>query len=284
MGLGDLILRTGVVGAALVAGCFVVMVKKPTSMFRSACQHFGAGILLGAVACELLPDISESVFVKADDQVTGAMMFLIGFTLNYCFLIFMARYVGPKVTGVPFGSEHSKDDTGVQNKYSLMDEAPRDPTIPFSLCLVVGQNCLMDGLLIGIATGADDEDIGDGSNAGWLLSISLALDGMFMGVNTTNSMLKRGVPLWKILTFCGFVASLTVVGGLIAYELIVHLDAYFDIAAFAFGVAGLTYIVTEEYMVEGHEDPEVDKWFVTILFFVAFGGVSTYHLATHSPH
>ena len=136
----------------------------------------------------------------------------------------------------------------------------------------------MDGLLIGIAAAADNDDDGD---AGWLLSISLGIDGCMMGINTTNSMLKRGIPFWKIVAFCSFVASLTLVGAFIAYELVELLDVYFDIAAFAFGVAGLLFIVIEEYMIEGHEDPNADLWYVTIQFFTAFSGVVTYHLATH---
>ena len=215
-------------------------------------------------------------------------MFLLGFTINYLFLLGMARYIGPKLLGTAAhggSTEHGSLELNgsSQNTYALMNNSSNAlaeaPVIPFSLCLVVGQNCLMDGLLIGIAAAADNED-GDG-NAGWLLSISLGIDGCMMGINTTNSMLKRGIPFKKILAFCSFVASLTLVGGWIAYEMVEHFDVYFDIAAFAFGVAGLVFIITEEYMVEGHEDPAADKWYVTIQFFVALSAVVTYHLLTH---
>ena len=44
-----------------MAGVFLVKIKEPTPIFRSACQHFGGGVLMGAVAVELLPDITHAV-------------------------------------------------------------------------------------------------------------------------------------------------------------------------------------------------------------------------------
>lgn len=157
-----------------------------------------------------------------------------------------------------------------------IDGDVKSPRVPWSLCLVVCQNCFMDGLLIGIAAAADDTH---GGEAGWLLSISLALDGCFMGVNTAGSMQKQGIHACKIFLFCILSSAMCPVGGLVAFEIVEHMSEYFFIGALAFGVAGLLFIVSEEYLVEAHEDKSTDTWYVTINFFTAFALVLYWHLS-----
>jgi len=68
---------------------------------------------------------------------------------------------------------------------------------------------------------------------------------------------------------------------MIAGKFLNGLSGAFFAAINAFGLSGLLYLVTEELLIEAHEDDKTDRWYVSINTFVGFLIVMTLHEFLH---
>ena len=215
--------------AAVVIGGVLALVKAPGPGLRSAIQHFAAGVIFCVLATELLPDLLH----RRMPLVT-----IIGFSLGVAAMLLLKYF-------------SARSDKAAALKQ----------TGPMTLVIAMGIDIVLDGLLIGLGFAA-------GQKQGLLLTIALVLEVLFLGVSCATSLLNDGRSRGKILRTVGVFAVLLLVGASGGAVALTTLPAAVIDGLLAFGVAALLYLVTEELLVEAHEEPETP--FQTAMFFVGF--------------
>jgi len=145
--------------------------------------------------------------------------------------------------------------------------------LPIGLISAVWVNGAIDGLLIGIAF------VSSGT-AGLITAIALGIEQGLLGITTTKSLSR------SFTTFSTFAISVLLVipipiFGLIAGIYLNTLPPELFACINAFGLSGLLYLVTEELLIEAHEDPETDKWYVSYHTFLGFAIVVVLHEFLH---
>jgi len=241
-------------------------------------QHFASGILLAAIGWELAPSI------KAESNIDKGAI-IIGFLLGAAVLMFVGRYDfkhWQRCYGGASEEESSlisdKEDDGAKHKgeheggdkegYHLAvgeetGEVSEKREVPTGLIVAVCLDGSIDGLLIGIAYVASGA-------AGLITSIALALEMCLLGISTVTTLRKTRLAPWKIFFLTVTLPWAIMGAGMLGCTLLSGLNGSYYIALISFGSAGLLYLVTEELMIEAHEDEETDRWYVSGLFFLGF--------------
>ena len=121
---------------------------------------------------------------------------------------------------------------------------------------------LIDGFLVGIGFGLS-------MSSGWLLVIAITFEVLFVGLSLAMILANRGLDrvrasVW--LCVIGLLVPIGAVAGVLLFEV---LDGDWQIGILAFGSAALLYLVTEELLVEAHDQGETVVG--TSMFFVGFG-------------
>lgn len=228
--LTNVLAFASVPAGAVVVGGIVAALRVPSAAVRSAVQHLAAGVLLAALAVELLPEILH----RRLPWVT-----LCGFALG------VAAMLGLKALSVRL--EGWADD--------------RLPArLPLGLLLVSAVDIAVDGLLIGIAFAA-------GERQGLLITVALTLEVLFLGVATAAAMSGPGGRLRVVATTVAF-ALLLLGGAGTGASVLAGAGANVLDGVMSFGAAALMYLVTEELLVEAHEVPETPL--LTAMFFLGF--------------
>lgn len=132
---------------------------------------------------------------------------------------------------------------------------------PVGLLATVGIDLLIDGLVLGIAFSA-------GAAVGILLTVALTLEVLFLGVSTAISLGERIASRAKVVALTAGIALLLPLGVLLSAP-VEYASAPVKTGLFAFGLIALLYLVTEELLVEAHEQAEDTPW-ITALFFLGF--------------
>lgn len=129
------------------------------------------------------------------------------------------------------------------------------------LLVGVGIDTLLDGLLIGISFAA-------GTEAGQLLTIALAIELLSLGLVVATTLSQAGASRKRIIVTATMLFALVIVGAVVG--IIVLQDASNELLelVLSFGLAALLYLVTEELLVEAHEEPETP--IATAIFFAGF--------------
>lgn len=161
---------------------------------------------------------------------------LIGFTLG----------VGVMLALKWFGERGREEDPGRNTR---------------GLVTAMGIDTSLDGALIGLSFAA-------GAKQGLLLTIGLVLELSFLGVSCATSLRGAGQSSKKIIGTAALLGLTVLAGaGLGAVALNIAAPVVVD-ALLAFGVAALLYLVTEELLVEAHEERETPVQ--TAMFFLGF--------------
>lgn len=161
---------------------------------------------------------------------------LIGFTLGVAFMLALKWF-----------GEKGDDNDGRRDTRGLVT--------------ALGVDTSLDGALIGLSFAA-------GAKQGLLLTIGLVLELLFLGVSCGTSLRGSGQSTMKIAATAGLLGATVMIGaGLGAIALNTVAPVYVD-ALLAFGVAALLYLVTEELLVEAHEEKETPLQ--TAMFFLGF--------------
>lgn len=140
--------------AVLLLGGGIAALRRPGKQWTSYLQHFAGGVVLAALATELLPDI-----MHRRAPISAA----VGFALGTALMLGMRAL---------FGEEHD----------AKAGEAEGDVTA--SMVIAVGVDLLIDGFLIGLGFAA-------GARTGTLLTIALSLEVLFLGLSTTGANPRR---------------------------------------------------------------------------------------------
>ncbi len=214
--------------AALI-GAVVAAFRPPQAMARSYIQHLAAGVVFSVVAVELLPQI-----VAKHEPYEVAL----GFSLGVAVML-----------GIRW----------LTKRFSGNDEADnRDTT---GLLVAVGIDIALDGLLIGITFAA-------GATAGRLLTFALSVELLSLGLAVASSMAKAGSGRGRIILTTSLLFSLVVIGAVVGSVALQGASPEVIEIVLSFGLAALLYLVTEELLVEAHEEPETPL--ATATFFIGF--------------
>jgi len=244
-------------------------------------QHFASGILLAAIGWELAPSI------KAESNIDKGAI-IIGFLIGAAFLMFVGRYdfkhwqrcyggISEEESSLISDKEedHGKGqaaEDGQKDGYpiSLGDqdsggggEKVQAREVPTGLIIAVMLDGSIDGLLIGVAYVAS-------GSAGLITAIALGLEMCLLGISTVTTLNKTRLARWKTVTLVIVLPWAIMGAGMLGATVLSGLTGSWYIAVISFGAAGLLYLVTEELMIEAHEDEETDRWYVSGLFFLGF--------------
>ncbi|HKQ05626.1 MAG TPA: transporter [Blastocatellia bacterium] len=216
--------------AATITGATLATFKPPGPMLRSYIQHFAAGVVFSVVAVELLPDVVRE---HAPLQV------IIGFALGVAVMVGI-RSVTAKV---------EQKTEQVESRW------------PVAMLVAVGVDVLVDGFLIGIGFAA-------GAKEGKLLTLALTVELLSLGLAVCATLGKGGTARGKAILTTSLLGLLIVVGATVGATLLSAISEKTLEVVLSFGLAALLFLVTEELLVEAHEEPETPL--TTATFFAGF--------------
>ena len=268
--------------AMMLLSLVAINVQVPVKIV-SALQHLAAGIVLSAVAVELVPPILD-----APDDLATTFGMTVGFVLGITLFLALGKFCShdddddddaandadpSEHKHTPYstpGSEaKSRRSSHTETKLGMMreinDHPMPEPPFPVALAVAVGTDAAVDGLLIGISTTS-------GESAGLIIAIALTIEMGFLGL-TFAATLRNQPHGRRALAICA-PPLLLILGGLVGGALGAALSASppLHTGLLAFGVAALLYLVTEELLLEAHESqPEEHIWWVDACFFLGFG-------------
>ena len=183
------------------------------------------------VAVELLPDIVKK---HAPLEIT------IGFTAGVAVMLFL-RVASRRIA--------DKDD------------ANADAELPVGLLFGIAVDLILDGLLLGIGFAA-------GNSEGMMLAFALSLELLTLGLATTATLRTKAITKTRTFSVILVLSSLLAIASIIGTTLLRRLDNNALEIVLSFGLAALLYLVTEELLVEAHEEEETP--FHTASFFLGF--------------
>jgi ZIP family zinc transporter len=201
--------------AALVGGVIAIYYP-PAPQMESNIQHFAAGVVIAAVAAELLPDIHG----RAPQVV------VLGFAIGVVTMLGIHQ----------LSKTIEKRDIGGQFAGAA------------GLLITVSIDMLIDGVLIGV-TFLDNPD------TGVIIAVALAIEVLFLGVAGVIALPRdmRVVRKLAVPTVFGLLLASGVTGGVLALDGVTGAPIAIILA---FGSAALLYLVTEELLVKAGKVPE----------------------------
>lgn len=230
-----------VVGA--ITGAVIAIFHPPSAKTRSILQHFAAGVVFSVVAVELLPDVMREHNVWATS---------IGFALGVALMIGIKKLTA-------HGDEESSSEALAENEVSK------------AMLVAVGVDILIDGFLLGLGFVA-------GAKEGKLLALALTTELLSLGLALVCTLTKAKVTKTKSVAIVAGLASLILIGSLLGATVLQQLSKEVLEGVLSFGLAALLYLVTEELLVEAHEEPETplitSSFFAGFLLFLILGMVS----------
>lgn len=215
----------------ILLGGFIGLIFSIKSTLKSIIQHFVAGIVLAAVAVDLLPKIlnTGSTFTIAIGFIIGAVLMLL--------LMWLTERLEKNVT-----AEQASSYLGA--------------------VIAVAIDIFIDGFLIGISFIA-------GRESGLLVSVALATCAFFLAISIAMILKDRNVVIKKRIAWIILLAILMPLGAFIGSSVVTHLPESWLTEMLAFGVAALLYLAVEELVLEAHEEQTDTPW-ITAPFFLGF--------------
>jgi len=210
---------------AIVAslGGLLAVFWNPSHQTRSLIQHFAAGVVLAALAVEVLPEISREH--APGWVIIGAFAF--GGLMMYIM----------KLWSMHLESKESDSDKESFN-YGLIAATFIDVAV--------------DGFIIGAGFAA-------GGNTGFILALGLSVELLFLGLSLVSNTIKG----WRVVMMTAALAGVVLTCTLLGNYLLSGASTSLISAILAFGVAALLYLVTDELLVEAHtieEKPSSTLW------------------------
>jgi zinc transporter, ZIP family len=212
-------------------GGMIAYFKPPGAALKSIILHFAAGVVFSVVAVELLPDM-----IKIHD----AKSIIIGFSSGVAAMLLIKYFTGKIQPAVKVAEVNG---------------------LPWGVLIAMGIDLLIDGILLGIGFAAGEKE-------GVLLAVALALECLSLGIATVTS-LSGSSPSKKVIHLTLLAMALVFISGAALGLLLLHntSDNVLELIL-SFGSAALLFLVTEELLVEAHEEKETA--FYTASFFTGF--------------
>jgi ZIP family zinc transporter len=200
-----------------VVGGLIASVWAPGVHARSAIQHFAAGVVIAAVASELLPEVEKT-------GTTSGILF--GFAAGGLTMIVLKWLV---------------------LKFEKKEKERRQ--LPVGLAAAAAVDTLIDGAIISAG-------FSSGQELGGLLTVALSLELFFLTLSVGSEFHKhKSKRLAGIVATTG-IALLLIIGALIAFVLLRGVPETTVAIVLAFGAAALIYLIAEELLVASIEAEE----------------------------
>ncbi|NOU00709.1 MAG: zinc permease [Gallionella sp.] len=204
---------------ALVAlgGGVLASLWSPSRNARSLIQHFAAGVVLAALAVELLPSIEK-------EHAPGLVLiaaFASGSLFMYGLKLWTMRL------------EHQALAASVAQGIST------------GLLLATFIDVATDGFIIGAGFAA-------GGETGMILALGLSVELLFLGL----ALASEATTGWRIIAISGALGATVLSFSLLGNFLLAGASHPIIGASLAFSAAALLYLVTEELLMEAHEVEE----------------------------
>jgi len=215
----------------LYTGGMIAFFKPPGEAFKSVILHFAAGVVFSVVAVELLPDM-----IRIHDPKS----IIIGFSTGVAAMLLIKHFTG---------------------KIQSETKSRAVKTLPWGILTAVGVDLFIDGMLLGIGFAAGEKE-------GILLAIALALECFSLGMATVTTLLGSASSQRSINLILLGLAAVFVMGSALGLLLLHNTSDTVLELILSFGSAALLFLVTEELLVEAHEQKE--RAFYTASFFAGF--------------
>ena len=225
--------------AAGAIGSTVAAVRRPGPRVVSGIQHFAAGVVIAALAGELLPDL------RHEGNLGWAAA---GFTAGVALVLSLAAY-GRRLD--------SKQEATAGPSTTELAAAG----IPIGLLATVAIDLLIDGALVGLGAQL-------GSTQALILTIALTLEILFLSLSLAAELNDRGLTARRAALTCSVLGASTAVGAITAAALLSGVGPAVLAFVLAFGAAALLYLAVEELLVEAHEQTETTL--LSAMFFAGF--------------
>jgi len=196
-----------------LAGGVLAAVWKPDHQTRSLIQHFAAGVVLAALAVELLPEIERE---HAPGLVLAAA-FALGSLFMYGLKLWTLKI------------EHQAALSGASSGLGT------------GLLLATFIDVAVDGFIIGAGFAA-------GGETGTILALGLSVELLFLGL----ALASEATAGWHIIGISGALGATVLSFSLIGNVLLSGASPSVIGGALAFSAAALLYLVTEELLMEAH--------------------------------
>jgi ZIP family zinc transporter len=203
-------------GAGVLGGVLPLM-WAPGVQARSAVQHFAAGVVIAAVASDLIPE------VERQGTLVGI---LAGFAAGGVFMI------GLKWLVLRF-------EKSEKHKHQL----------PVGLAAAAAVDTLVDGVLISAG-------FSSGQQLGSLLAIALAIELFFLTLSVGSEFRKSKSKVGKGIVVTTGIALLLLVGAFVGFLFFHDISKPVLAIVLSFGAAALIYLIAEELLVEAIEAEE----------------------------
>jgi zinc transporter, ZIP family len=216
--------------SAMVLGGLAATLRQPGPNLRSLILHFAAGVVFSVVGVELLPDIIKR---------HALIEIVIGFTAGVVTMLVL-RVMSRRV-----------EERQVQSAARL----------PAGLLFGVAVDIAVDGLLLGIG-------FASGSSVGTMLAIALSVELLALGLATGASLRTQGISKRKTALVIIGLASVFTLASIFGITILRQVSGNNLEIVLSFGLAALLFLVTEELLVEAHEEKETPIH--TATFFLGF--------------
>jgi zinc transporter, ZIP family len=203
-------------GAGILGG-IVAYFWVPKVNARSAIQHFAAGVVIAAVASELIPEV---------ERMGSALGILSGFTAGGLTMIGLKWLV---------------------SKFERLEESRRE--LPVGLAAAAAVDTLLDGAIISAGFLTQRQ-------LGPLLAIALAVELFFLTLSVGSEFHKNKSKRWQGLAATTGIALLLLVGAVVTLVAMKGVSEGTVAIVLAFDAAALIYLVAEELLVEAIEAEE----------------------------
>lgn len=215
-----------------VIGGIVALIWHPSRPARSMIQHFAAGVILAALATELLPEIGR--------EHARPWVLIVAFAVG-SMIMFAMKLI----------TDHLEEK---DEKRLVLGGAVG---LPFGMLMATMVDIAVDGLIIGAG-------FATGGETGVILALGLSVEMLFLGLALVSDALKG----WRVLALTGFLGIEILGFAYLGNVLLSGAGANVLGAVLAASAAALLYLVTEELLIEAHEVKE--RPYYTLILFAGF--------------
>ncbi len=200
-----------------IAGGVIAAFWRPKGAVRSGIQHFAAGLVIAAIAAEVLPEIEQY------HQVPQA---LIGFAVGGCAMVAMRWGV---------------------HKFAQREQSKQ--SAPIGLAVAAALDTGIDGSIIGAA-------FASGQHLGLVLVLALGVELFFLMLSVGTAFHDSSTSRWQKITVTSGIALMLALGAFGSSLFLADASQAVLTVVLSFGSAALIYLVAEELLVEAHQAAE----------------------------
>lgn len=214
-----------------VAGGFLSLVWHPSHQMRSLIQHFAAGVVLAALAVELLPEIGR--------EHAQPWVLITAFAAGSLFMFGMKLLTDKLEAGSHAAGQNAKT------------------ALPIGLLVATLIDIATDGFIIGAG-------FASGGETGLILALGLSVELLFLGLALMSDALRG----WKMIALTCLLGVEVFAFAVLGKWLLAGVSHDVLGAVLAASAAALLYLVTEELLMEAHEVEE--KNYAVLVLFAGF--------------